>query len=332
MQRRSFMAFSASAILGSAALATSITPVLADEAYPTRPITMVLPYAAGGPADIFGRQLAARMSQDLGQNIVVEARGGAGGTIGTGYVANADADGYTLLLGATGSHVVNPLTWKDPPFDPIDDFVPIALLTRQPMVLAVNPELGVDTIDELVALLEANPGKYSYASAGTGALGHLTAELFLREAGELDVAHAAYKGGAPALVDVMAGHVPFVWEVLSGVVPHERAGKLKVLAVAGTERSEALPDVPTAAEAGLEAVVAETNFFLLAPAGTPQPIVDRLADVAADAMGDTELQAALEKNSITPVVDSNPAHAEAFIEDSINLWRPVVDSLGLQRN
>ncbi len=332
MHTRAFLFAAGCTAIGMASMLGQARPVHAQDAYPSRPVVLVLPYAAGGAADIFGRRLAARLTDALGANFVVDAKGGAGGTIGTRFVANAKPDGYTLLLGATGSHVINPLTWATPPFDPLEDFTPIAVLTRQPMVLAVNPALGVETVADLVKMLRSNPGKYTYASAGAGALGHLTAELFLRAAGNLKVGHAPYKGGGPAMVDVMAGHVPFVWEVLGAVLPHQRVGKLKVLAVAGEKRAASLPDVPTTVEAGLKDVIAETNFFLLTPAKTPSPIIEKLSKATAASMADPALQKELEDSAVEAVTDSNPEHARQFIKESLERWRPIVDSLDIKRN
>ena len=330
MKRRSLLQATAATAAGLSAFGW-LPRAGAQASYPDRPVVVVLPYAAGGAADLFGRRLAARMSEVLKANFVVEAKGGAGGTIGTQFVANSKPNGYTLLLGATGSHVINPLTWEAAPFSPLGDFIPIALLTRQPMVLAANPGLGVKSVADLVTLLKENPGKYTYASAGAGALGHLTAELFLRAAGGLKAAHAPYKGGSPAMVDVMAGHVPFVWEVLGAVLPHYRSGKLQVLAVAGEQRAPAMPDVPTTAESGLQEVVAETNFFLLAPVGTPTSVIDILSKATSTSMETESFQRQLREDAVEPVTGSSPEKAREFIQQSLDRWRPIVDSLGIKR-
>jgi tripartite-type tricarboxylate transporter receptor subunit TctC len=270
------------------------------------------------------------MGPRLGGNLVVDPRGGAGGVIGTQAVARAKPDGYMLLLAATGSQIISPLTHPQPPFDPLKDFTPIALLTRQPMVLAVNPEVPANSLQELIALLRRAPGKYAYASAGTGALGHLTGELFLRQAGNLDVTHVPYKGGGPAITDVIGGNVAYTWEVMSSLIPHHASGKLRIISVADEKRAPAIAQIPTAIEAGLSNFVSLTQQFLLAPAGTPQSVVAQLSKAVQSTMGDPDFRRELTAGGIEPIADSTPASTAQIIGKELDRWRPVVQSLGLR--
>jgi tripartite-type tricarboxylate transporter receptor subunit TctC len=302
----------------------------AQEKYPDRPIIITVPYAAGGALAVFGQKLALKMGPLLGGSLVVDPKGGAGGVIGTKAVATAKPDGYMLLLAATGSQIISPLTYAQPPFDPVKDLSPIALVTRQPMVLAVNPALKVGSLPALIALLRQSPGKYSYASAGTGALGHLTAEMFLREASNLDAVHVPYKGGGPALTDVMAGNVAFTWEVMSSVLPFHTSGRLKIISVADEKRAPLLPEVATAIESGLGNFVSQTQQFLLAPPGTPSPIITRLSQAVRSAMSDADFQRELVTAGIEPVSDATPASTAEVIKRELDRWRPIVKALDLR--
>lgn len=319
MDRRSFLHR-----LGAAALASASSFARASERYPERAVTMIVPYAAGGALAVFGQKLALKMAPRLGANVLVDPRGGAGGLIGTQAVARANPDGYTLLLAATGSQIISPLAHRQPPFDPLKDFAPIALLTRQPMVLALNPAVPASSLQELIALLRRNPGKYAYASAGSGALGHLTGELFLRQAGDLQATHVPYKGGGPAITDVIAGIVAFTWEVMSSLVPHHASGKLKIISVADAKRAPALPEVPTAIEAGLPGFVSLTQQFLLAPAGTPQPVIARLSGAVQASLAEADFRRELAAAGIEAIADSTPAGTLEIIDRELERWRPVV--------
>ncbi len=325
MRRRSFVS-----LVGAGLLSAIVPGVGAQAAYPERPITVIVPYAAGGALAVFGQRLVLKMGPRLRGNLVVDPRGGAGGLIGTQMVARAKPDGYTLLLAATGSQIISPLTHTEPPFDPLKDFTPIALLTRQPMVLAVHPALPATSLQELISLLKRAPGKYAYASAGTGALGHLTAEMFLRQAGGLDATHVPYKGGGPAITDVIAGNVAFTWEVMSSLVPHHASGKLRIISVAGEKRASALPQVPTAIEGGLPEFVSLTQQFLLAPAGTPSAVVAQLSKAAQASMADPDFQRELAVSGIEAIADSTPATTTQVISKELERWRPVVKAANLR--
>src|SRR5215213_4191222 len=221
--------------------------VKAQSGYPSRPVTLVVPFPAGGSTDLVARLVAAEMTGHLGQQVVVENRGGAGGNIGSAAVARDEPDGYTILMGTVATHALNPALYKKMPYDAVKDFAPISLLAFIPNVLVVNNDFPAKSVAELIDLLKANPGKYSYASSGNGTPLHLSGELFKSMAG-VDMVHVPYKGAGPALVDVMGGHVPIMFDNLPPSLEQIRAGKLRGLAVTTKERAPSIPDLPTIAE------------------------------------------------------------------------------------
>jgi tripartite-type tricarboxylate transporter receptor subunit TctC len=327
--RRTLLGYGAAtaAMIGASGLVAS--PARAQNAYPTRPIKLVVGFAAGGQSDILGRKLAARLVPILGQPIVVENRVGATATLATAHVANAEPDGYTLLLGGASASVMAPLIMPGITYDPIKDFSSVALLTSAMMSISVHPSVPVETLPQLVALVKANPGKYTYASSGIGGSDHLAGELFKLEAGLPRLEHVPYKGAAPAIQDAIAGHVPVLCTTLSSILPHVQSGRLKLLAVTGPQRSPMVPDVPTAVESGYPGVVAETFNFLTAPARTPQPVIDRLSQAASEAMSDAEFLADLQRASFATVSNSNPEKTNQFLKDEIAKWRRVVEAAKL---
>lgn len=315
--------------LGLAGAATALGFVRntgAQENYPSRPIKLVVGFAAGGQSDILARKVGAKLAPVMGQSIVVENRVGATATLATAHVANAEPDGYTILMGGASASVMAPLVMKGIPYDPIKDFSSVALLTTAMMSISVHPSVPAKTLPELVALVKANPGKYSFASSGVGGSDHLAGELFKLEAGNLPLEHVGYKGAAPALLDVVAGHVPVLCTTLSSVQQAVSSGRLRLLAVTGPKRSPANPDVPTAIEAGYPGVVAETFNFLTVPAKTPKPIIEKLSKAVAEVMADKELLAELAKLSFTTVSDISPEKTDQFLRDEIAKWRRVVNA------
>src|SRR2546421_3270487 len=269
-----------------AALAT--TAAGAD--YPTRPITLVVPYAAGGGNDVMARVVAERMGRGLGQQIVIENRGGAGGTIATRQVAKAAPDGYTLGLGGTGTLAIDPTLYPNVGYDPRKDFAPVGLIATSALVVLVNPSVDARTIPELIALAKREPGKLNYASAGVGSGIHLGAELFATMA-DIKLTHIPYKGSAPALTDLLGGHVAIYFSSLPPALALIKEGKVRALGVTGPKRSPLLPDLPTVAEAGpLPGYEAVLHYGIVAPAGTPQPIVDKLAGAMKAAMADADVR------------------------------------------
>lgn len=303
-------------------------PVAAQDAYPLRPVTLIVPFPAGGSTDLVARLVAEKMSQELGQQIVVDNRGGAGGNVGSAAAAKADADGYTLLMGTVATHALNPALYKKMPYDPVKDFAPISLLVVVPNVLVVNPEFPAKSVAELIELAKAKPGEYSYASSGNGTPLHLSGELFKSMAG-IDIVHVPYKGAGPALVDVMGGHVPIMFDNLPSSTEHIKAGKLRGLAVTTAERAPSMPDLPTVAESGLPGYETYTWNALFAPAGTPPEVIARVNEAAVKALADPEVQAKLQGFGAT-VVASTPDELAAHVQAELAKWAPVVKASGAQ--
>ncbi|RDJ16851.1 Bug family tripartite tricarboxylate transporter substrate binding protein [Rhizobium grahamii] len=316
LTRRSALA--AGLAVGAALVAAS--PSRAAD-FPDRQVTMVVPFAAGGSTDVVARILAQKMSEDLGQQVIVQNVAGAGGNLGAGNVARADADGYTILMGTVATHALNPLILKSTPYDPEKDFAPISLLVVVPNVLVVNPELPAKTVAELVALLKANPGTYSYASSGNGTPLHLSGELFKAMAG-VEMEHIPYKGSGPALNDVLGNQVPIMFDNLPSSSGHIKSGTLRALAVTTKERAPSFPDVPTVAETvpGYETY---TWNALFAPAGTPADVVARLNSAANKALADPEVGKRMTEFSAV-IVGSTPEELAAHVKAEIAKWTPVV--------
>lgn len=257
-----------------AAAVAVAAPVHADD-YPTRPVTMVVPYAAGGGLDVLARTLAVHLSQSLGKPVIVENRPGAGTTIGAGMVAKATPDGYTIMLGTSSAYAINVTLRKKLPYDPVKDFVPIALVANAPFMLLVNPSVPVHSLGELIAYVKARPGKLSYGSAGPGSPQHLSMELLKTMTG-MDIVHIPYKGDAPALTDLIAGNIPMMFGEPTPILPLMKAGKVRPLAVSSATRLPTMPDIPTVSEAGAPGFNFVSWQMIVAPTGTPQAIVDKL--------------------------------------------------------
>jgi tripartite-type tricarboxylate transporter receptor subunit TctC len=259
------------------------TRVLAQAPYPNRPVRILVPFAPGGGADLVSRMLAPHLQQSLGQSFYVENRAGAAGRIGAGVVAKAESDGHTLLTTTESSLVIAPHIGQAIGYDPLKDFAPISLLTRNTVILVVHPSLPVSTLKDYIALAREKPGQQFYASSGVGGPNHLAGEIFNRMAG-VDIVHVPFPGTGAAIPAVIANQVGAMWGFAAGLISHIRDGKMKALAVGGKERSPALPDVPTVAESGVSGYEASSWIGLLAPAGTPSPIIDKLWNAVAAAM------------------------------------------------
>lgn len=318
-------------LFAAAALAAiTISPALAQQSYPARPIRLVVPFPAGGPTDVFARQYAARMSDILGQQMVVENKAGAAGAIGSVEVARAPADGYTLLFGTASTHGLYNLLSKTPKFDSLKDFAPIAIVGSAPAVIVVNSSQPAD-LKSLVASVKANPGKLQYGSPGTGTFLHLTGEMFKADAGKLDIPHIPYKGSAPAMNDLLGNQIGMVVDTLGTSLQQHRSGKVKILAVATPKRSSLAPDIPTVDEAlGTKGFQAGLWNVVAAPAGTPQDVVAKLSQATTKVMSDPAFQQQLAKIGIDPIVDSDPAAARTFIAKERERFKPVVDASGAQ--
>src|SRR5213080_5273257 len=264
------------------AMSAALTQAHAQN-YPTRAITLVIPFAPGGSTTIVGRVIADKMSELLGEKVVVDNRPGAGGTVGTRAVAKSEPDGYTLVLGYTGTLAIGPSLYKNAGYDPRKDFAPIGLIGNAPNSLVVHPSFPANTIAELIAYAKANPGKVNFGSAGAGTASHITGEYFAASAG-IKLVHIPYKGTGPALTDLLGGHIPMAFAPIPASHPNVSAGKLRALAVTSITRSGLLPDVPTMIEAGLSGFDASLSYGLVAPAGTPRPIIDKLNKALRDAL------------------------------------------------
>jgi tripartite-type tricarboxylate transporter receptor subunit TctC len=294
--------------------------------YPTRPITLVVPYAAGGGNDVMARTVAEKMSKTLGQNVVVENRPGAGGSIATRQVARAAPDGYTLVLGGTGTLAVNPTLYDNVGYDPRKDFAPVGLIGTGQLIVLVNPSVPAKTIPELIALAKKEPGKLSYASAGVGSGIHLGAVLFEQMAG-IQLTHVPYRGTGPALTDLIGGHVQIYFSSLPSAVGIAKEGKVRPLAVTGPARSAVFPDLPTVAEAALPGFEAVLHYGIVAPAGTPKPIVDKLSAALREAVSAPETKQRMAADGTEPL-PSTPEEYAADIDKEEKKWSAIVKKAG----
>jgi tripartite-type tricarboxylate transporter receptor subunit TctC len=318
--------FGAAALLLTTAVAAAPNPAAA-QTYPDHPVTLVVPYPAGGGNDVLARIVAENMSKSLKQQIVVENRGGAGGTIATRQVAKSAPDGYTLLI-ATSSLAINPSLYPNVGYDPRKDFAPIGLIASSANVVLVHPAVPAHSVPELIALAKRQPGKLDFASTGVGSSVHLAAELFASMA-RIKLNHVPYRGSGPALTDLLGGHVGIMFGTLPPSVGLVRDGKLRALAVTGPKRSGVFPDLPTVAEAGLPGYEAVLHYGLVTSAGTPRPIVDTLNTALRAALADQAVRDALAKQGAEPL-PSTPAEYAADIDHEEIKWSKIVRDAGLK--
>lgn len=305
------------------AIALGVAPAVA-QTYPERPLTLVVPYPAGGSTDILGRLIAERLGAALSQTVIVENRSGAGGNIGADAVARAQADGYTVLIGGA-QNTINATLYKNLPFNLQRDLTPVAMIGVTPNVMVVPSGLPVNTPQEFIAYAKERPGKLNYASSGNGASTHMAAELFKVATG-VQMAHIPYRGSGPALIDLIAGQTQVMFDNISSALPQVQAGKLRALALTGGERSTALPDVPTLKELGIP-VVANTWFALFAPAGTPPDIVNRLNHEMAELVMHEDFKAKLAEFGASPQ-NMNPAELVEYVDAEVIKWREVIEVSG----
>jgi len=301
-------------------------PMALAQNYPTRPITLLVPYAAGGGNDVMARIAADKMSRTLGQQIVVENRGGAGGTIATRDAARAAPDGYTLVIGGTGTLAVDPTLYKDPSYDPRKDFAPIGLIAKSALVILVNPALPVYSVADLIALAKKEPGQLNYASAGVGSGMHLGTVYFASEAG-IDMTHIPYKGTGPALIDLVGGHVSIYFSSMPSAIGLVKDGKVRALAVTDSKRSPLFPDLPTVAESGLPGYEAVLHYGIVAPAGTPRPIVEKLNAALREAVTSPDLKEKIAADGAEPLA-STPEEYAADIDREETKWSAIVKKSG----
>jgi tripartite-type tricarboxylate transporter receptor subunit TctC len=307
---------------GLGALAAPAT-ARADAKFPDRTIRLIVPFPAGGATDVVGRMFADKLTQQLGQTVIVDNKSGAAGSIGAMEVKNAKPDGHTLLVATSSTHAINPTAYVNPPYDPIKDFTPIASVCVNPLVFYTNPSMP-PTMMELVALMKKNPGKYSYGSTGFGSIVHLAAEYLKRSVGGMDVMHVPYKGGAPAIQDVIAGTVAWSMETFSTTLPLHRAGKLRILAFCHSRRATIAPEIPTMIEAGVPGYETYTFNLILGPAGMPRAVIDALDRASRQAMADPATIKFLEGNAAIPTPETTPERTAQFIRDELAKWAPVI--------
>ena len=311
-----------------AMLALAVLPVAAQEAFPARPITLIIPFPPGGSADVLGRLIGKRLADDLGQPIVIDNRPGAGTAVGAGAVAKAKADGYTLLLSSGSTFTVNPAIRTNLPYDPVRSFDPIAIVARIPLILIAHKDVPVNKVQEFAAATKAQPDKYSYASFGSGTTSHFTAEIVLQALG-VKLVHVPYKGSAPAMTDLIGGQVPYSFDTVTAALPHLKSGKIKAIAVTTGKRASQLPNVPTFAEAGYPQVNADTWVMFAAPKGTPVAVRSKLEQALAKMLATPEARAAILAQGAEPSFSPAVA-AVAQIDQELPLMRAVARRANIQ--
>jgi tripartite-type tricarboxylate transporter receptor subunit TctC len=296
--------------------------------YPNRVVKLVVPQAAGGTTDVLARLVAEKLGAAWGKNVIVENRPGAGGAIGSVAVANAPADGYTLVLGTTGTHSVQTGLKQNPGYHPLKSFAPVGMIATTPNILLVQPSLGVSKMEDLISLARSKPGVLSYGSAGVGSAGHLASQI-LRTSTGIDVVHVPYGGSAPALTDLVGGRLSFIFDYTTSSLPHVRSGNVVALAVTGRKRSSAAPDVPTAAEQGYPDFDFTTWYALFAPAGTPEEIVRFISTSLATVNADANFKARLLELGLESETMS-PAELEAHVAAEIDRWSGVIKAANIR--
>ncbi len=314
------------AALSASSLLIGTAPHAQEAAYPKQAVTLVVPFAAGGPTDAMARLLALKLGERLGQPVVIDNRGGAGGGIAAELVAKAPADGHTLFFGTTGTMAINPSLYKKLRYDPVKHFAPVSLMATTMNVLVVGPQIPAKSLDELVALAKTKPGELTYGSAGNGSSNHLSGEL-LRTAAGIQINHIPYKGSAPAMIDLMGGRLSMMFDTIAQQTQNIAAGKVHALAVTGPTRSPLLPNVPTAQEVGLKGFDVTIWYGVLAPTGTPPPVVERLQREMVAVMSTDEMKKRMAADG-AEARTTTPAEFAAIIKSDTAKWAPVVKNSG----
>lgn len=309
-------------------LMVAICPLMAgaQQNWPEKPVTIVVPWPPGGPSDIAARPVAKGLTDLLGQTFLVENRGGAGGNLGTAAVTKSAPDGYTLLITSSAPIVINPSLYRNMPFDPSKDLIPITNVLRVPLVLVAHPSVPANNLKELIAYIKSQKGSFQYASAGNGTPQHMTGELF-KSVAKLDMIHVPYKGSAPAINDLLGGHVPVMFDSMVAITPHIKSGKVKAIAMSAAQRSPQFPDVPTFAEEGYPEVESYAWYGFFAPAGTPKPIIDKINEAALKAMKQPEFQKTLADTG-SDFVGDTPENFRKFVAAEAEKWSRVVKESG----
>ncbi len=327
--RRHFLSRAAAGLVLAAALPFA-APVAWGQDYPSKPITLVVPFVAGGTTDILGRIVAEGLGKKLGQTVVVDNRGGAGGNIGAGVVAKAAPDGYTLLMGYNGTNAINPSLYRQLSWDPVRSFDPISLVARVNNVVVVNPKLPIKTLPELVAYAKAHPGKLNYGSAGPGTIFHLAGEMLSQQTG-VSMTHVPYKGAAPALTDLMGGQIDVMFTTIPTALPFIKSGQLRAIGVTGAQRSALFPELPTAAEAGFKSMVVDSWFGVFAPQGLPAQLQAKLNQALRDVLNDPAVVRKLKEQGAEPRT-STPAELAAVLSADLNSWKSGVTAAKVSLN
>lgn len=314
---------------GTAALALPFVGSASAQAqWPNKPVKVIVPFAPGGTTDILGRLMAQKLSEELGQQFVVENKAGAGGNIGADMAAKSDPDGYTFVIGTPGPHVINQYIYKNQPFDGVKDLAPVIVIARVPNLISINPNVKANNLKEFIALAKAQPGKMSYASPGNGSTGHVATELLKSMAG-IDLVHVPYRGSALAITDVIGGRVEMSLDNLPAVQPHVEGGKLRALAVTTAKRWPEMPDVPTVDEAGVPGYEASSWFTIAAPAKTPADIIARVNKSVNTYMADRDMIARMRKLGADPVGGSPDDMARMMVEENAK-WKKAIEFAGLK--
>jgi tripartite-type tricarboxylate transporter receptor subunit TctC len=299
----------------------------AQQPYPAKPVRMIIPFAPGGNTDIIGRVFAPKMGEFLGQNVIIDNRGGAGGTIGTEAASRAAPDGYTLLMVSAG-HTINPSMIRKLPYDSVKDFTPIGIIADVPTAFVIHPSLPAKNVKEFIAIARSKPGAINYSTAGRGTVGHLAAEL-LQSVAKIKLTAVHYKGSGPSMIDLLAGHVQMQFPSMPAALQHSSGGRLRMIAQTGENRSPAAPGIPTMEEQGVKGFVVASGFAMFAPAGTPRPIVDRVNAALAKALNDPAVKSNLAKQG-ADVVASTPEQHDKFNRNEIAKWIKVAREAGIE--
>jgi tripartite-type tricarboxylate transporter receptor subunit TctC len=299
------------------------------QSYPSKPIKLVNPYAAGGPFDLVGREVAKPLAETLGQQIIIENRPGGGATLGAAYVAKTEPDGYTLLLSGSPSHIIVPAMMSPPPYDGIKDFTAIAMIATVPNLIVVKPSLPVNSFQSLIAYAKANPGKLSYGSPGNGSIGHLATEMLKQMAG-IFMVHIPYKGAAPAVADLLGGQIDLAMLNISAVMPHIKSGKMRPIAMATRKRAELLPDLPTIDESGFRGYDAGTWYGVFGPAGLPRPVTNTVYQALAKVMSSPQMKARLQAQQGAEVTVMSPDELLKHLQREHKELVGIIKSIGLK--
>jgi tripartite-type tricarboxylate transporter receptor subunit TctC len=302
----------------------------AQDAYPTKPIRIIVSFSAGGPTDIVARVMGAKMGELLGQQFLVENRTGAGGNIGADVVAKAPSDGYSLLMATVSTHAINPELYKKIPYDPIRDFAPIGQVGVTPTLLAVHPSVPATDVKSVVALVQASPGQFTYGSSGQGSILHLCGEQFKTLAGGLNIVHVPYRGSSQLMKDLISGQISMAFDATPSALPQVHSGAIRALGAGMATRMRAMPELPTLQEQGLKGFECYTWNAILAPANTPPPIVAQLNEAMNKALADPAVFKRLQEVGIDPTPGSTPERTAAFIKAELAKWSPIIKASGAQ--